>query len=350
MGPWAKELYKQLSHIPQDCTFDQAKGAERVRQWLAEGKEVYSFDLSSATDRFPLALTRTILMSLSDTPNMRMWVDTFCILSRIPARKGYVEDRGDRTPTIGWRVGQPLGAIPSFAAFALSHHAVVRGLYAGNPSEAPYVILGDDLVIADKELAEAYRETITRLGVTISEAKSLQGRLGEFAGRIISGEGAEFKLKFFQLSYRTLLSMISLIGPRAVKGLPATPLRNVIALIPTERTPEGVNPGGFPKSAVDKFLTLYYASQKDVEIPSELWVDSETAVMARANVLVSAYRVPEWIDTTRAREPRGSSKLGLGGAPEGGPNKVRSNWKWTPYLSRSWLQRVIRLAKQAGIL
>lgn len=188
MGPWAKELYSQLRKIPQDCTFDQGKGAERVRQWLKEGREVYSFDLTSATDLMPLQLTRTVLWGLSPTRNLRMWVDTFTVLSRIPANAGYA---GSRLGGFGlqWRVGQPLGAIPSFAAFALTHHALVRGLWGGNLADAPYVILGDDLVIADRKLADRYRSVVTYLGVPISESKSLQGRLGEFAGRIISSEG-----------------------------------------------------------------------------------------------------------------------------------------------------------------
>lgn len=349
LGPWANSLYANLAKIPQDCTFDQGKGVSQVEQWLREGKKVYSFDLSSATDRFPLALSRQVLMDLSRTPNMRMWIDTFSILSRIPAQAGYPGSTLGMSG-VQWKVGQPLGAVPSFAVFALTHHAVMRGLYSGDPTTAPYVILGDDLVIADEALAAKYRECSHLLGVEISESKSLQGRLGEFAGRIIDSTGWEYKLKYFHLNYRTLLSMISLIGPRAVRGLPPTPLRNVISLLPTPRTPSGCNPGGFPKSKVDHFLVEYYASQREFEPFRELWVDTSKAVLARDSALRALAPYPRLFDTADAENPRGSSGVGYGGAPEGGTCKGSSNWGWSPYLSRAWLQRIKRLAKAARLV
>jgi len=298
----------------------------------------------------PLQLTRTVLMELSRTANQRMWVDTFTVLSRIPARVGY---KGSVRSAIGvrWMTGQPLGAIPSFAAFALTHHAIVRGLWDGPPAEAPYVILGDDLVIADKDLADRYKSVVSRLGVSISEPKSLQGCLGEFAGRIISAEGWEFKLKYFHLSYRTLLSMISLIGPRAVRGMPNTRLRNIIALLPTPRTPEGINPGGFPKEKRDKFLAAYYSLERDFDPPQDPWTDSERTVLIRDRVLRGILCPdPSEGGTTDAWNPTGSARVGLNGAPEGGPTKSRTTWKWTPFLSRSWLRRVKQAARLASLL
>ena len=349
LGPWAKSLYAALQRIPQDCTFDQGKGVSKVESWLREGKKVYSFDLSSATDRFPLALSRQVLMDLSRTPNMRMWIDTFSILSRIPAQAGYTGSTLGMSG-VQWKVGQPLGAIPSFAVFALTHHAVMRGLYSGDPTTCPYVILGDDLVIADEDLAAKYRSLMHLLGVDISDTNYIKKKIGEFAGRIIDSTGWEYKLKYFHLNYRTLLSMISLIGPRAVRGLPATPLRNVIALLPTPRTPLGCNPGGFPKSKVDDFLISYYASQREEDVIGELWVDKPSAVLARDSALRAVAPYPRLFDTTHAENPRGSSGVGYGGAPEGGARKGFSNWSWSPYLSRSWLQRVKRLAKAAALL
>lgn len=349
LGPWAKALFRALSRIPQDCTFEQEKGVTQVESWLREGKKVYSFDLSSATDRFPLALSRTVLMGLSRTPNMRMWIDTFSILSRIPAQVGYAGSDLE-LEGVTWKVGQPLGAIPSFAVFALSHHAVMRGLHSGDPTTAPYVMLGDDLVIADGALADGYQKLMHLIGVEISGSKSLQGRFGEFAGRVIDSTGWEYKLKYFHLNYRTLLSMISLIGPRAVRGLPATPLRNVIALLPTPRTPLGCNPGGFPRERVDEFLVSYYASQRDVDVYRELWVDTEAAVLARDSALRAVAPLPHLFDAADAGNPRGSSVVGHGGAPGEGPRKGSSNWSWSPYLSRAWLQRVRRSAKAARLL
>jgi hypothetical protein len=103
VDPWARELYSQLRNIPQDYTFNQQAGAERVAEWLRSGKTVWSFDLSSATDRFPLAITRTVLWSLSSRDN-RPWVDLFCWIARLPARAAYP---GASSEVLKWRCGQP---------------------------------------------------------------------------------------------------------------------------------------------------------------------------------------------------------------------------------------------------
>lgn len=54
-----------------------------------------------------------------------------------------------------------------------------------------YLILGDDVVIAGREVAEAYRKIMEGIGVKISETKSLVPgtRLGcEFASKLVLGE------------------------------------------------------------------------------------------------------------------------------------------------------------------
>jgi hypothetical protein len=349
LEPWARSLYRALRKIPQDCTYDQEAGARRVMWWIKEGKKVYSFDLSSATDRFPLGLTRTVLKGLSHSANMKMWVDTFSVLARIPAAVGY---NGSRTQRIMWRVGQPLGVIASFAAFALSHHALVRGLWEGDPSEAPYVILGDDIVIADEGLAMKYRRVITQLlGVDISEQKSLQGRLGEFAGRFIESQGYALKLKWFHVNRSTLLSMVNLIGPRAVKAMSSKdPLRNVLALIPTPRTPSGFNPGGFPRDKVHAFQTAYIAAGLEERSYSagEPIVDSETAVASRDSMLRAISEdLRPWYSPPR-RGPQGSAKIGFGGAPEFYLFKSRKRDQ--KHYSQSWLRKVVDIAKQCQLL
>lgn len=54
-----------------------------------------------------------------------------------------------------------------------------------------YCILGDDVLIGDRELAILYKDTIRRLGVDISETKTHQsGKLFEFAKRLVY-EGSE---------------------------------------------------------------------------------------------------------------------------------------------------------------
>jgi hypothetical protein len=339
-----------LEHIPQDFTFSQEKGAERVVEWLREGRTCYSFDLSSATDRFPLAVTRTVLLALSSSKNMRGWVNTFSILARIPAETEY---EGSARAMIGWKVGQPLGVHPSFAAFALSHHAVVRSLWRGNPSEAPYVILGDDLVIADDGLATDYRRVITEvLGVEISEAKSLRGRLGEFAGRIIDEAGWEFKLKYFGVNYQTLPSMIALLGPRAVKAMRKDRFRDVLALIPTPRTPSGTNPGGFSKEKVHAFHVEYFAHQLDrIDYPLHLLTDEEKYIASRRSALVCyehLFNAHEVMASSRGSQEPSSAERG--GTSHPIVYVGRSKWRWTPYHRQSWLRKVSQIAVSVGLM
>jgi len=93
------------------------------------------------------------------------------------------------TPTgkISYRTGNPMGAYSSWNSFALAHHYVVyycsRELGV-NWSNVPYVLLGDDIVIADRAIAEKYMETLTSLGVEFSLQKThISPHMFEFAKR-----------------------------------------------------------------------------------------------------------------------------------------------------------------------
>jgi hypothetical protein len=55
-----------------------------------------------------------------------------------------------------------------------------------------YMVLGDDIVIYNKEVAKEYAKTMSILGVGISPTKSLTSKIGvfEFAKRLTGPEGA----------------------------------------------------------------------------------------------------------------------------------------------------------------
>ena len=84
--------------------------------------------------------------------------------------------------------GQPLGYHSSWPLFALSHHVLVwwaaEQVYPG-AYFAKYAVLGDDVVIADEEVAKVYESALGDLGVSISYQKSLISHTGsaEFAKR-----------------------------------------------------------------------------------------------------------------------------------------------------------------------
>jgi hypothetical protein len=357
LGDWAKTLYHALSLISQDCTYNQEKGARVVQGWLKEGEVVSSIDLTSATDRMPLPLSRAVLMGLSGSPNLKMWVDTFCILSRQPAAPLYShphhrsleDDDEDYAVTVEWQCGQPLGLIPSFAVFALTHHYLVREAATRVGLPADYVLLGDDVVIRHPRVAQAYRRSLDRLGVPVSMAKSVTGQLAEFAGRVILGDAFEFKSKAFPVTYTSLLSAISLLGPRALKSMRQTVLRDIIALIPTPRTPLGVNPGGFPKSQVDLFLTEYFYLEKDREFDRNFVVSAPREVHGRYALMASISDSDE-VPYQQQRAPRGAAVVGVAGEPVSGRMRGSTSWKWSPWLTKAWLTRVKRAARAAGMI
>jgi len=72
--------------------------------------------------------------------------------------------------------------------FSLSHHIVVQ--YSADKAgyQVPYTgyaLLGDDIVIGDRDVALHYKETIKSLGVEFSKAKSHEGQvLVDFAKRL----------------------------------------------------------------------------------------------------------------------------------------------------------------------
>jgi hypothetical protein len=90
---------------------------------------------------------------------------------------------------VHYSVGQPMGALSSWAMLALVHHFLVQcaALRAGHRmgTFSAYAVLGDDIVIADGRVARNYRGLMLELGVGISAAKSLVSRTGtlEFAKR-----------------------------------------------------------------------------------------------------------------------------------------------------------------------
>lgn len=61
LRPLHNLLMDLLREIPQDCTFDQDKIFRWSKKIVRQGKPIYSLDLSSATDRLPLALQTKIL-------------------------------------------------------------------------------------------------------------------------------------------------------------------------------------------------------------------------------------------------------------------------------------------------
>jgi len=175
---WA---FKILEQIPQDGTFDHRRKAKEVGEILLEtGKPAYSLDLSAATDRFPVRIQEEILKYLLGESLGTQW-------KHILVDREFFFKKEDRN--VKYAVGQPMGALSSWAVFALSHHFVVQWAHyrtGGKSWFQDYAIIGDDVVILDTRVAEQYLVILDQLGVGVSMHKSLTSKTGvfEFAKQI----------------------------------------------------------------------------------------------------------------------------------------------------------------------
>jgi hypothetical protein len=178
-------LFKTLGEIPQDGTFDQWRPIQNwVLPRLQLGSPSFSFDLSAATDRLPKAYQTQVLTILFGPVIAYFWS---ALLDRDWLFQG---------TNVRYAVGQPMGAYSSWAMLAICHHIVVQlaAYRAGWRSWFPYyALLGDDLVIADKAVADHYLSLMRHLGVPINLTKSIVSETGllEFAKRWVSGTRGE---------------------------------------------------------------------------------------------------------------------------------------------------------------
>jgi len=180
---WMFSLLRELS---TDATFDQ-EGRVRDFAKLHQDKDIFSFDLSSATDLIPFALTQEIISS-----QMGAITDLWAKL---------LVDRDFETPVkeqskVRYTRGQPIGALSSWSSLAITHHWLVQqaadrvGLFP----YLDYLVLGDDISISGKPVADSYLALCAEYGVPINNkgivslARPGKRSLVNFANQILIGE------------------------------------------------------------------------------------------------------------------------------------------------------------------
>jgi hypothetical protein len=146
---WAMDV---LARLPCDGTFRQVGPIERLS--LLRPKEVFSYDLSSATDRFPVAVIHDLVACMFGQTLASCIVNGSLALNAIWLGPPLVR----RPSQIIFKTGQPLGY---YGSWPLTHHYLVwLAAYKAYPnSHKPfihYALLGDDIVIADKVVAQEY--------------------------------------------------------------------------------------------------------------------------------------------------------------------------------------------------
>ena len=161
--PLHQALMSMLRGLKPDCTFNQGS----FRATLPHEGPYFSFDLSQATDRFPVMVQEVVLAFLVSPEYAAAW-------RRLITGRDYHITWGAKG-TVRYACGQPMGAYSSWAMFSLCHHVIVRvaAKRAGKTVFFErYALLGDDIVIADEAVANEYRTILAELDVTISDPKT----------------------------------------------------------------------------------------------------------------------------------------------------------------------------------
>lgn len=229
LKPLHNAVAQILQRMPQDFTWNQEGISARIQEWRAKGFTTFhSIDLSSATDRFPAILQKSIVKKLIGAEFSEYWYN-------LMTQRIFKSPWGD----VKYAVGQPMGAYSSWPVFAFSHHMVMRfaakrvGIF-----KPDYAIVGDDVVIPGEKLAREYRSVLKELGVSISESKSLYGNHIEFCKRIWTGfqEITPLPAKLLLQSVYDYRNLISLNKWLCTRGAP-NKLRDILltALIPRNR-------------------------------------------------------------------------------------------------------------------
>nr|UJQ92532.1 MAG: putative RNA-dependent RNA polymerase [Mitoviridae sp.] len=184
LEPFHQYLFDILRLIEMDGTFDQLKP---VKAKAATAKAAYSLDLSAATDRLPITIQWALFKSLISQEFATQWM-------RLLVGRGYYafSNKYNVAEMLHYAVGQPMGALSSWASLAVTHHFLVQvaaweaGVVPVGTWFTDYAVLGDDLVIFDSKVKVLYLKVVDAIGVECGIAKSLlspRGTAIEFAKR-----------------------------------------------------------------------------------------------------------------------------------------------------------------------
>lgn len=176
-------IFMILKDVKMDGTFDQHAPLKLVKAV----RGLWSLDLKAATDRLPLWIQKELLGALLGRDLAAAWANL------LVGRTYSLRLSEDETIKLSYAVGQPMGALSSWASLALTHHFLVQcaAWRAGFPRwklYTNYAVLGDDVVIGDKRVALQYLAIMESLGVGVNTSKSLLSHRGsamEFAKRTI---------------------------------------------------------------------------------------------------------------------------------------------------------------------
>jgi len=229
--PLHKWIFSILEKIPQDGTFDQRRPIELLNS--LGFKDHWSYDLSSATDRLPLAIQQALIGEILGETVAHLWA-ALLVDRNYEFHPRTAAEYGLPTTSVTYSAGQPMGAYSSWAMLALTHHFIIQmaayRVFGTVAWFTKYAVLGDDVVISDAAVAREYFIIMTKeLMVSIQETKSLVSNNGsfEFAKKtFIRGvEASPISLKGFAAGLRNLPVMEGILA--ALPGVFSHRLKDV---------------------------------------------------------------------------------------------------------------------------
>jgi hypothetical protein len=226
MKPVHESLFDILKTFPGDATFDQLG---KVKAFQDKGyKFIASYDLKSATDLIPQQLYLAVLGPFFGPHGKRLvraWLDVLIDREYVTELEykytflpNHIETRVvpyKRVPIIDrirlfvkYTRGQPMGALSSWASMALVHHFLiyVASMRINKIQFQDYLILGDDVVIADEAVAKSYEFVCLNYGVTIGLPKSFISNNGMFQ---FASQDVVADVNFSPISLREVMSVDS---------------------------------------------------------------------------------------------------------------------------------------------
>jgi hypothetical protein len=214
-----------LKRMPCDGSFGHEVLGNKVKKFTKH-RGLFCFDLTAATDRFPLSVQVAALKPLLG--------DLVHEWSQLLVNRTFTFN-GE---AIRYERGQPMGLLTSWAAFSVAHHVIIN--YC-KKDKSFYAVIGDDVGMSSVEGAKRYQTLMSELGVSINDSKSLipssGNKVAEIAKRqftegieispipprvlIESTKGTEGLLEFLQvLANRTgKLGDLSRLEKKGIKRL-----------------------------------------------------------------------------------------------------------------------------------
>jgi hypothetical protein len=222
MSPIHKALFAFLEALPNDATFDQGAAVRRCLQKSEAAGRSFGYDLSAATDRLPIQVQVAILSNIIGKVAADAWAEILVgrpyVLLSTPEKKG----EPIFATEMKYAVGQPMGALSSWAMLAVTHHLIVQlaayraGLRTSLVSSVDlewysnYELLGDDIVIFDEAVASQYLTIMKdELGVEINLSKSVVASNATFEFAKVTGHRGQ---DVSALSWKMFISQNTFMG------------------------------------------------------------------------------------------------------------------------------------------